>query len=90
MLPENTFLKPIQRLYTTYHLWDCWTIDTNTDGVQTLAVDETDQVMLYSPLKRVYRNKSTVSVLIKQEDGSERIILLDPQLELSEVIDTTF
>lgn len=85
MLDENCFLKPIQRLYTTYHLWDKWMVDVDSDGMKVLVVDELSQILFYSPVKKVYRNKAIVSILLKQDDVTERIILLDPQLELSKV-----
>jgi len=83
----DTFLKPLQKIYTTYHLWDKWSIDVNSDGVQTLAIDEHDQVMLYAPLKRLYRNKGVVSALFRHDNGGEQVILLDPHLEASESIE---
>lgn len=68
------------RVYTVYHLWDRWHLNMS-GSVTVLEVDEPREILFYSGVRKVYKNKGCVSVVFKRADGAEQIVLLNPLLE---------
>lgn len=73
----------LMKIFVTSHLWDKWIFEPLEDGTSSLQIDEPKHIMVYTGLKKTYRNKSIVSVIVKRSDGHEMTILLNPELEMS-------
>lgn len=76
----NAELLKVKKIYTTYYLWDSWST-IKVKGRKTILIDEPGQTTSFVDVGKIWKSKGVVCVQTFLEDGTERLILLDPELE---------